>query len=97
MNKSMMYVYLRSLIGKFHKIKPMKSTGDPTLRVYLDSFICELEGNADAFPELSSDSRYVTALDIAHYLRREDVPMDVVHREVEKAIDLIKKIICDAR
>lgn len=88
--------YLRSLIGKFYKIRPMRQNDDATLQVYLASFIVDLEGSLYTFPSLREDSRYITVVNIAHWLNSNSFNCDEARREVEKAIDLIKKILTDA-
>lgn len=92
---AMVVSYLDSLIGKLHKIKPMRISDDQTLPVYLNSFLFELHGSFDTFPCLAQDARYVTVVNIVSNMCSNPFTKDEARREVEKAISLVKKIASD--
>lgn len=92
----MLFVFLRSAVGKVYKILPLKEefdAGDNThLDAYLDSLCCELGGALDTFPELRSIPGYISVLNTAKFLSQNDFDHAVCKREVFKMIRLLQQI-----
>lgn len=84
--------YLKSLIGLFYKILPIKESGEPSLGKYMDSLQRELIGCQSLISELNYDELYLSLLSILQYLIENDCNTEVVRCEVFKAINICKKL-----
>lgn len=84
--------YLNSLIGQFYKILPIKESGEPSLRKYMDSLQREMIGCKDLITALHNDELYLSLLAILQYLIENDCDTAVVKTEVFKSINICKKL-----
>lgn len=84
--------YLQSLIGRFYKILPIKESGEPSLRKYMDSLQREMIGCQSLIIALNYDELYLSLLSMLQYLIENNCNTDIVRCEVFKAIDICKKL-----
>lgn len=84
--------YLRSLVGQFYKILPIKESGEPSLAKYMDSLQREMLGISDLLPAIGNDELYLSLLAILQYLSTHDCDVGVVRCEVFKSINICKKL-----
>lgn len=92
-NQSLLPKYLKSLIDKFFKILPMREASEATLSTYMCSLRVELLGLGGLIPDLGENTLYLTLLSILQYLINNiDEPVEVVRREVFRAINLCSRM-----
>lgn len=84
--------YMKSLIGQFYKILPIKESGEPSLKKYMESLQREMLGCHDLIIALHYDELYLSLLSILQYLSENDCETGVVKTEVFKAINICKKL-----
>lgn len=84
--------YLKSLIGQYYKILPIKESGEPSLSRYMDSLQRELIGCQTLIEALNYDELFLSLIAILQYLIDNDCGTDVVKCEVFKAISICKKL-----
>lgn len=84
--------YIQHLISRVYKILPLKEEGEKSLSVYVESFLRELVGCSELFPELSEDPMFVTLLATLTYLQNHDLEVHIVRQEVFKSISVVKKL-----
>lgn len=84
--------YLKSLIGQFYKILPIKESGEPSLGKYMDSLQREMIGCQHLIVALDHDELYLSLLAILQYLVENECDTTVVKCEVFKAINICKKL-----
>lgn len=84
--------YIHSLIGQFYKILPIKESGEPSIRKYIDSLQREILGFNDLFSNIHNDESIVSLLAILEYLNNHDCDVSIVKAEVFKAIAICKKL-----
>lgn len=82
-------IYIKSLVGKFYKIIPMKEENNKNLNVYLDSLSIELSGGLYTFGILKESSQYTTLRNIINYFINNEYTFSQCKREVFKAIEII--------
>lgn len=85
--------YLRSLIGQFYKILPIKESGEPSLGKYMDSLQREMIGCKNLIIALDYDELYLSLLAILQYLIENDCDISTVRCEVFKSISICKKLL----
>jgi len=85
--------YLISLVGKFHKIMPMKEANDITLKKYMRSLLRELKGSNDLIIALDYNAYYMSLINTLQFLIDNDTNNEVCSVEIKKCISLIKKLI----
>lgn len=84
--------YIRSLIGQFYKILPIKESGEPSLSKYIDSLQRELMGCQGLIPALKFDEHYLSLLAILQYHYENECPVETVRSDIFKAINICKKL-----
>ena len=84
--------YMKSLIGQFYKILPIKESGEPSLNRYMESLQRELLGCNNLIMMLQYDESFLSLLSILQYLIDNDCKTEVVKCEVFKAISICKKL-----
>lgn len=84
--------YLKSLIGQYYKILPIKESGEPSLAKYMDSLQREMIGCQSLIEALNYDELFMSLISILQYLIDNDCETDVVKSEVFKAINICKKL-----
>ncbi len=84
--------YLDGLVSQFFKILPLKENGVPTLNEFMRSFQRELLGHKGLMSYVENDSMYMALLSILQYLIDNDCGVDVVRKEVFRAISICKKL-----
>lgn len=84
--------YLKSLIGQFYKILPIKESGEPSLGKYMDSLQREMIGCQSLIVALNYDELFLSLLAILQYLVENDCDTSIVKCEVFKAINICKKL-----
>lgn len=84
--------YMKSLVGQFYKILPIKESGEPSLPKYMDSLLRELVGCRSLIVALQYDDLYMSLLSILQYMVENECSTDVVRCEVFKAIRICKKL-----
>lgn len=84
--------YLKSLIGQFYKILPIKESKEPSLVKYMDSLQREMIGCKSLIIALEHDELYLGLLSILQYLIKNDCSVEIVKCEVFKAISILKKL-----
>ena len=84
--------YLKSLIGQFYKILPIKESGEPSLGKYMESLQRELIGCQKLINALNYDELILSLLSILQYLSENECDTDTVRCEVFKAISICKKL-----
>lgn len=84
--------YMRSLVGQFYKILPIKESGEPSLGKYMESLQRELIGCKDLIIALNHDELFLSLLGILQYLIDNECTVDTVRCEVFKAITICKKL-----
>lgn len=93
----MIYVFVRSLIGKVYKILPLKeefdSGEDVHLDEYIESLLLDLSGASSTFPELNDIPDFITIINILQYLSTHDFNHKTCKREVFKMIGLLENIV----
>lgn len=86
--------YLKSLIGKFFKILPIKEKEDSTLVTYMSNFQAELLGFTALLPVASCDGNFVTLLSILQFLiDHQEITADQLRGHVFRAISISKHLI----
>ena len=93
--------YIKDLINRFFKILPIKESGEPSLKAYMESLRAELLGCQSLVSWLELEHNYMTLLSILQYLidHNEECSVKEVRREVFKAISICNKLmsICAER
>lgn len=84
--------YMKSLIGQFYKILPIKESGEPSLGKYMESLQRELIGCEKLIIALDHDELFLSLIAILQYLIDNECSVDVVRCEVFKAITICKKL-----
>lgn len=84
--------YMKTIINQFYKILPLKEENVPTLNTYIESFQGELLSCKKLVLKLENDSMYFRLLLVLQFLLENDCELEVVKREVFKAINLCKKL-----
>lgn len=84
--------YLKSLIGQFYKILPIKESGEPSLKKYMESLQREMIGCHNLILAINHDEMYMILLATLQYLIDHDCDVHTVKSEVFKAINICKKL-----
>lgn len=84
--------YLKSLIGQFYKILPIKESGEPSLAKYMESLQREMIGSRNLILALNHDEMFAALIVTLQYLIDYDCDVDTVKSEVFKAINICKKL-----
>lgn len=84
--------YLKCLIGQFYKILPIKESGEPSLKKYINSLQREMIGCRDLITALNCDELFLSLLSILQYLSESNDDVKVVKCEVFKAISICEKL-----
>lgn len=92
LSEIMVHKYLNSLIGQFYKILPIKESGEPSLKKYINSLQREMIGCCSLIVALKYDELYLSLLSILQYLSDNDCDIPTVKFEVFKAINICKKL-----
>lgn len=91
----MLYVYIRSMVGKVYKILPLKEefdAGEDThFKEYIDSLCADAMGALETFPELRLMPAYITVLNDLQFLNMCDFDHSTCKREVFKMIRLLQQ------
>lgn len=85
--------YLSGLVNQFFKILPIKESGEPTLKDFMESLRAEMIGHQGLMEYVQYDSMYMTLLSILQGLIDNDYDTPIVKREVFKAISICKKLV----
>lgn len=86
--------YFKTLIDSYFKILPMKESGTPTLKAYMNSLQIEMIGCHELVTAIKDDSMYLSLLAILQYfIDNPDCSVGTVKREVFKAITLCNKLV----
>lgn len=92
----MLYVYIRSMVGKVYKILPLKEefdAGEDThFKDYINSLCADAMGALETFPELRRMPSYITVLNDLQFLNISDFDHATCKREVFKMIRLLQKL-----
>lgn len=83
--------YKARLTGKIFKLLPMKEEGSKTWDIYLESLLSEMVGNKEMIEELRNNAEFLSLLGTLEGILGED-DVDIVRREVFKALDILKKM-----
>ena len=84
--------YLNALIGQFYKILPIRESGEPTLKFYMESLQREMLGCKELMDTIGYDELYLSLLSILQYMIDNDCEVAVVKSDVFKAINICKKL-----
>ena len=85
--------YVKSLVGQFYKILPIKESGSKSFSKYVKSFQRELIGCKSLVCAFNNDGQFLSLLSILQYLSDNDnCETAIVRVEVFKAIDICKKL-----
>lgn len=84
--------FLKGLIGAIYKILPLKEENNSYLDDYLDSLTIQLTGALETYPELSSNTKYISIINSIQYFRKNEFNVKQCRREVFKCIENVKKI-----
>lgn len=84
--------YLKALIGRFYKILPIKESGEPSLKKYMQSLQREMIGCQSLITTLNYDELYLALLSLLQYLIENDCDIATVRCEVFKAINICEKL-----
>lgn len=84
--------YLKSLIGQFYKILPIKENDESTLVDYMSSLQRELIGCKSLIIALNYDELYLRLISILQFLIDNNCTVRIVRSEVFKAINLCKQL-----
>lgn len=92
----MLYVYIRSMVGKVYKILPLKEefdAGEDThFKDYINSLCADAMGALETFPELRLVPSYITVLNSLQFLNINEFDHHTCKREVFKMIRLLQKL-----
>lgn len=92
LHDAVVHNYLKSLIGQFFKILPIKESGEPSLNKYIESLQREMMGCESLITTLKHDGSYLSLLSILQHLIESDCSVEIVKCEVFKAISILKKL-----
>lgn len=84
--------YLDTLVNNFFKILPIKESEEDTLDEYMKSLQIELIGCNSLLENTNYDSALLSLISILQYLIEHDCSVQVVKREVFKAISICKRL-----
>ena len=84
--------YLKSLIGQFYKILPIRESGEPSLNRYIESLQREMLGCKGLLAPLQEDELFLSLLFILQYFLDHDCDIPTVKAEVFKAINICNKL-----
>ena len=84
--------YMKSLIGQFYKILPIKESGEPSLDRYIESLQRELLGCKGLLAPLQEDEMFLSLLFILQYFLDNECDVPTVKSEVFKAINICNKL-----
>lgn len=85
--------YMRGLVDRFFKILPMWEDREPSVTVYIESLLLELNGFNALSRILHDDKDYVSLLAILRFLADNPNLSDaVVKREVFRAISICNRL-----
>lgn len=85
-------LYLNRMINELYKILAMKDEEDFTLPKYIDSVYIQLVGGAENFPELKTNQKYVSIINIIQYFRTNEFDKQLCKREILKCTNLLAKL-----
>lgn len=94
LDAKMMNNYFRYLIDRFFKILPLKESEESSLNIYIRSLQMELLGCKNVMMTVQYDALFLSLICILQSLIDEpDCDVDVVRREVFRAISICNKLI----
>ena len=91
----MLHLYLQSLVDRIFAVLPLyeEHGGDASCWAgYVDSLWCEMSGAYINFPALSTNTKYLSLINIFAYLSTHNVTHAQCKREVFKALDLLDHV-----
>jgi hypothetical protein len=88
----MIHNFLDGLIGSIYKILPLKEENNSYLDDYLDSLAIQLTGALETYPELSTNTKYISIVNSIQFFRKNEFSLKQCRREVFKCIESVKKI-----
>ena len=83
---------LGGLINQFYKILPIKESGEPSLKQYMNSLQREMLGLKGLMGALQEDAQYLSLLSILEYLIENECDVATVKSDVFRAISIIKRM-----
>lgn len=85
--------YLHNLVNLFFKILPIRESGEPSLRSYMESLQRELLGCQELIVSIHNDALFTSLVSILQYLIDNGESSVAVYRqEVFKAISICNKL-----
>jgi hypothetical protein len=85
--------YLNGLVNLFFKILPIRESGEPSLKTYMESLRCEMLGCKSLVEAIDADPQYMSLVSILQFLiENEGCDVSVFKREVFKAISICNKL-----
>jgi len=85
--------YIRNLVNLFFKILPIRESGEPSLKTYMESLQAEVLGCEALVNAIKADAMFLSLVSILQFLI-DNVGSDVTvyKREVFKAISICNKL-----